>query len=281
MSSGKEKMKEYENALKKTSIPTTRVSGSGKVNIEGIGEVRISGSGFVSPEEIRISGSGHLPGGIKVGKLGCSGSVIVDGDVEAEEMRFSGSASIAGNVTAKKLSASGSFSTGGNARGGIMQFSGACRIIGRVELNDALQAHGSIRVYGDIKAQRLVELHGRFIIDGKIVTENFDAELARRESRVRNGIEAMNVEIRKREVEGIVILGIPIFGFISRKGMLRTSNITAKGSVFIENVSCDNVTGRDVVIGKGCFVKGKVRYSREVSVHPKARLTNPPEKIKE
>jgi len=279
MSSGKEKMKKYEEALKKTAIPTTRVNGSGKVDIKGIGRVHISGSGFLSPEEIRISGSGHLPGGIKVGKLGCSGSVAVDGDIEAEEMRFSGSASIAGNLKAKSLSASGSISIGGKTRGSMMRFSGSCKMLGGVELEDTLQAHGAIRVYGDVKAQRRVELHGRFIIDGKIITKDFEAELARRESRVRNGIEAVNVEIRKRGVEGLVIFGIPFFGFISRRGFLTTSSIKAKERVFIENVSCNDVYGKDVFIGEGCTIKGKVLYSREVSVHPKAKLASPPEKI--
>lgn len=272
-------MEAYEKMLKKTAIPTTRVSGSGKVNIEGIGEVHISGSGFVSPEEIRISGSGRLPGGIKVGRLSCSGSVSVDGDVEAEEMRFSGSASIDGNITAKQLKASGSFSAGGKAKGNSMHFSGSCRIFGEVELDDELQAYGSLRVLGNIKAKRRIELHGRFLINGKVVTDEFEAELGRWESRIRNGVEAINVEIRKREFEGIVIFGIPIFGIFSkRKGKLTTSDITAKERVFIENVSCNNVIGKYVVIGEGCEIKGKVKYSDKVSIHPKARLTVPPEK---
>lgn len=281
MKSGKDKMREYEEAFKKTAIPTTRVSGSGKVHIEGIGEVFISGSGFVSPEEIRISGSGRLPGGIKVGKLSCSGSVTVDGDIEAEETRFSGSASIAGNVTAKTLSASGSFLAEGNARGGAMRFSGSCRILGEVELEDFLQASGSLRVSGDVKARHSVELHGRFTVGGKVVTENFEAELARQESRIRRGIEAVNVEIRKREFRGLVVFGIPVFGWFSRKGKLSTSDITAKGKVFIENVYCENVTGKDVIIGEGCIIKGKVKYSGEISVHQNAKLAHAPEKNEE
>lgn len=281
MSSGKEKMKEYEEALKKTAIPTARVSGSGKVYIEGIGEVFISGSGFVSPEEIRISGSGRLPGGIKVGKLSCSGSVVIEGDIEAEEIRFSGSASIAGNVTAKTLSASGSFSAEGNSRGRTMCFSGSCRILGEVELEDSLQASGALRVSGDLKARRNVKLHGRFTVGGKVVTENFEAELAQQESRVRKGIKAVNVEVRKREFKGIVIFGIPVFGWFSRKGKLSTSDITAKERVFIENVYCDNVSGKDIVIGEGCVIRGKVEYSGEISVHKNAKLAYPPEKIVE
>jgi predicted acyltransferase (DUF342 family) len=282
MSRGEEKMKQYEKMLKRTILPTTRVSGSGKVKVEGIGEVHISGSGYVSPEEIKISGSGRLPGGIKVGRLKCSGSISVDGDVEAEEMHFSGSAVIAGNVTAKRLKASGSFSAEGGAKGDLLVFSGSCRILGGVESNDTLRAHGSLRVLGDINARHRVELHGRFVVDGKIVTREFEAELGRWESHIKSGLEAINVEVKKREFEGIVIFGIPVFGIFSKgKGRISTTDIIAKGRVFIENVTCNNVTGRDVIIGEDCEIKGKVKYSGEVSIHPKARLTNPPEKIEE
>lgn len=80
-------MKEYEKKLRETAIPSTRVSGSGKVHIEGIGDLRISGSGVVSSEKI-IRGSGSLPDGLKVRRVSCAGSVSIEGDVEAEEMSF-------------------------------------------------------------------------------------------------------------------------------------------------------------------------------------------------
>jgi hypothetical protein len=66
--SGEERMKEYDKRLRETAIPVTHVSGSGRVHIEGIGDIRISGSGFVSPEEIKISGSGSLPRRNKIRK---------------------------------------------------------------------------------------------------------------------------------------------------------------------------------------------------------------------
>lgn len=278
--SGEEKMREYEKKLRETGIPTTHVSGSGKVHVEGVGDIRISGSGFVSPKEIKISGSGSLPGGIKVRQIRCSGSVSIEGNAEAEEMVFSGSASVAGDAKAKTLSASGSFSVGGEVKGSLMKVAGSCRIGRQIELDDALRVHGSLRVLGDVKSKNMVELHGMFDVNGKIVTDDFEVELrSRLKSHVRNGIEAVNVSVKKRGGEGLVLFGIPIFGRILRNGKLYTNDIVAKEGVYLENVCCDDVYGRDVAIGEGCVIKGKVKYSESISVHPKAKLSSPPEKL--
>jgi len=276
--SGEERMSEYEKRLRETAIPTTHVSGFGRVHIEGIGDIRISGSGFVSPEEIKISGSGSLPGGIKSGRIGCAGSVLIEGDAEAEEMSFSGSGSIAGDAKARVLSVSGSLSIGEEVKGSLMKVAGSVKVGKRIELEDALRVHGSLRVLGDVEAKNMVELYGRFDVNGKVITESFEAELSRLESHVRNGIEASNVSVKKKGVEGLVLFGIPIIGRIVRDGKLYTTDIVAKERVHLENVCCDNVSGKDVTIGKGCIIKGTVKYSETISVHPKAKLSNPPKK---
>jgi len=278
--SGEERMKEYEKRLRETAIPTTRVSGSGRVNIPGIGEMRIAGSGHVSPEEIRISGSGYIPGGIRVERIGCSGSVSIGGDIEADEMRFSGSASISGSVHSKNLSASGSFKAEGDAKGVSMRFSGSCRIGSEVTLEDSLVVHGSLTVLGNVTTEKLVELIGCFDVDGKLKTGTFKAELRRSKSHIKNGIQADYVDIRKRDkIEGIVLFGFPIFGKRFREGRLTTTDIVGKEEVYLENVVCNNITGKNVTIGEGCEIKGKVHYFGAIEVHPTAKLSNPPEKI--
>jgi len=276
--SGEERMSEYEKKLRETAIPTTHVSGSGRVHIEGIGDIRISGSGYVSPEEIKISGSGSLPNGIKSRRIGCAGSILIEGDAEAEEMSFSGSGSIAGDAKAKVLSASGSLSIGGEVEGSSMKVAGSVKVGNKIELEDALQVHGSLKVLGDIEAKNMIELYGKFDVNGKIVAESFEAELSRLESHVRNGIEASNVSVKKKGVEGLVLFGIPIIGRIVRDGKLYTTDIVAKERVYLENVCCDNVSGKDVTIGEGCIIKGTVKYSDIISVHPTAKLSSSPKK---
>ncbi len=279
--SGEERMREYERRLRETAIPTTRISGSGRVHVEGIGDIRIAGSGLVSSEEIRISGSGSLPGGIKVKRIDCSGAVSANGDVEAEEMEFSGSASIAGDVKATSLSASGSISVDGDVRGSSVDTSGSCRFGGRVELEDTLRACGSSRFSNDVKAKNVVRLEGCFKVEGKVITGDFEAELVRSESQVRGGIEAVNVNVRRGERVGrfkLFGIRIPLYKVIY-EGRLSTTDIAAKGNVYLENVSCENVCGKDVTIGEGCLIRGKVKYFGSISVHPTAKLANPPERI--
>jgi cytoskeletal protein CcmA (bactofilin family) len=277
--SGEEKMREYEKKLRDLTIPTTSISGSGRVSVPGIGDVHISGSGYVSPEEIRVSGSGRMPGGFKVGRIRSSGSFTIGGDIEADEMDFSGSASVMGNVYAKRLTASGSFKAEGGAVGESMRFSGSCRLGGDVQLEGSLVAHGSLTVSGDVSAENQVELGGSFDINGKLTTGTFKAELSHSRSHVEKGIQADNVDVRKRsEAEGLVIFGFPVFGRRFREGELSATDIVGREKVYLENVYCDNVTGRDVVIGEGCEVRGRIRYSDAVEVHPKARVMNAPEK---
>ncbi len=58
MSRGEEKMRKYEEQLGRIGH-TASVHGSGVLQLPE-GQIRISGSGYVSEEIIRVSGSAHL-----------------------------------------------------------------------------------------------------------------------------------------------------------------------------------------------------------------------------
>jgi cytoskeletal protein CcmA (bactofilin family) len=260
---GKERMRRYEEAMRGGVIPTTKLAGSGRVQIPGVGEIKVAGSGYISQEEIKISGSGRLPGSLRVGRLKASGSLRVEGDIEAEDMKISGSALIEGSVKAERLEASGSIEVGGGAQGGEIRLSGTSRINGEVHLENSLTSHGSLRVGGDVKAEERIELKGAFRIEGKVSTKVFEAELRRSESHIRDGIKAQEINIY-RALEG--------------GGPLKTRGITGD-RIRLEKVTCKDITGGDLYVGEGCEVTGKVRYWRSLKVHPDARLRHPPEKI--
>jgi cytoskeletal protein CcmA (bactofilin family) len=284
--SGEDKLKEYEKKLVEAiRTQTTNISGSGKVRIEGVGDVHVHGSGSVSPDEVKISGSGRIPGGLRTKRIVCAGHVSITGDAEAEEMRFSGSATVHGNIEVKILEASGTLAVGGEVKGSEVEVAGSFRTARGIKLNDVLLAHGRLRVSNDVNVQKFVRLRGSFDVDGRVVTGNFEARLdrvqwlKRLESHVENGIEAVNVDVRKSTDRGINILGIPALRKIFRKGRLYTTDIIAKDRVYLENVTCNNVHGRVVVLGEGCEVRGRVQYSESVSTHPTARLSLAPEKV--
>jgi cytoskeletal protein CcmA (bactofilin family) len=283
---GEDRLKEYEKKLAEaTRTETKHVSGSGRVRVEGIGDVYISGSGSVSPDEIRISGSGTIPGGLRTKRIACAGRVSIGGDVEAEEMRFSGFAEVQGSIGAKFLEASGTLAVGGEVKGSKVEVAGLFKAGKLINLDDALSVHGYLRASDDVNVERSVRLRGGFVIHGRVVTGSFEARLRgmewlkRLESHVENGIEAVNVDIRRSTDRGVTILGVPVLGRIFREGRLYTTDVVAKDRAYLENVTCDNVRGRVVVLGEGCEVRGKVEYSESVSTHPASKLGHAPEKV--
>jgi len=276
-------MRRYEEELGTQTIPSTRVGGSGRVSIPGFGEVRISGSGHVSPEEIRVSGSGRLPGGLTVGRLISSGSVRVAGGIRAREVRLSGSAGVRGDVHAGSLRASGSFGAEGGAYGGSMRFSGSARIGEGIDIGGGLVAHGFLRAGGDVKAGS-VELVGSLDIEGNITAETFTAELRRDRSHVEGGIRADIVDVRRGAGSGSLSFGERLLAYGLRmfgrgEGELCARDIAGRESVHLENVICENVSGGDVTIGEGCEVRGRVLYTGSLEVHPEAKVRSRPEKV--
>jgi cytoskeletal protein CcmA (bactofilin family) len=277
--SGPERMKEYEKRLGSAEIPTTHISGFGRFSIPGLGEGQISGSGHISPEEIKVSGSSRLPGGLKVGSIITSGTTTIGGDIEADSINFSGSTTIHGSLTFGRLKGSGSLRAEGPAKGGAMHVSGSCKIGGEIVIEDAFVSSGSLEASGDVVAEGSAELDGVFEVDGKLKTRRLEASLSRDRSRVERGIEANYVDIRKGgRYERVPRFAARLFGLDDREGNLYTTVIIGGSEVHLENVICDEVSGAKVMIGEGCDIRGTVRYAEAIEVHPEARVRNPPEK---
>jgi cytoskeletal protein CcmA (bactofilin family) len=253
--------------LEYSEIPATRISGSGRVTLQGFGTVKISGSGSVSPERISTSGSSTLPGGLRVGELKTSGSSRVEGDIHAELMEFSGSASIEGDARFRSLRKSGSLDVEGGVHGDTMHVSGSTTIRGDAVIAEELRASGSIRIGGDIESQGSVELRGAFEVRGGIKAKRFEARLGKRLSVAEEGVEADVVDVE------------PLPRDWDREGELRTKDIVGVEEVTIENVECENVRGGRVVICGGCRVNGKVEYTESIKVDPNSYLAQEPVKI--
>ena len=116
-----------------------------------------------------------------------------------------------------------------------------------------------------------------FNIGGRLTTRTLNAWLSRDRSYVEDGIEAEVVDIRKDEPRDLGSRLERLFNRWEEEGDLRTTDIKGAESVYLENVTCDNVTGGRVTIGEGCRIRGSVTYTESVEVHPDARLENPPQ----
>lgn len=276
--SSADRMKEYEKKLAEDAIPTTTISGFGRFSIPGLGEGQIAGTSRISPEEINVSGSSQLPGGIRVVSVTTSGSSTIRGDLEASRMKFSGSTIINGALVFGHLEGSGSLIAGEGARGDSMRVSGSCKIDGDVELEEGLIVHGSLSTKGNVVSKGSMELDGSFDVDGKIEAETFEARLSRYRSRVDEGIKADTIDIRKgSRFDRLPRFAARLLGMGRGEGELVTTDIHGRDEVYLENVTCDNVTGGKVTIDEGCEIRGTVRYTESVEVHPDARLENTPQ----
>ncbi|UCD43866.1 MAG: hypothetical protein JSV27_06850 [Candidatus Bathyarchaeota archaeon] len=277
---GVDRLMKYEEDLEDVQMPVIDINGAGRFSIPKLGGGNIAGNGRISPEEVVVNGAGYLPGGIKVNSVRASGSVTFRGDLKAEKMRLMGSTNVHGGVYFNEITTSGSIKIGGNAIGNTMKVNGSGSFGENIELGRSLVIDGSMTVGGEITAKEFVELDGSMDVDGKLTTGAFNAELCLYRSHIEGGIEAESVDIRK----GYRRVWTPrfILRLVTGKrgeGDLRTTDITAKTSVYLENVICENVTGGDVTLGEGCEIRGRVRYLGSMDVHADALVHNPPEKI--
>ncbi len=248
-----------------SEIPTTRIAGSGKINVPGYGAFKISGSGRISPEEISTSGSSVIPGGLKIGNYRTSGSSRVQGDINAENVKFSGSAQIEGSLTCEELKSSGSLRVERDLSLKYGKTSGSAKIDGKGSVEHELESSGSISFGDDLSSEDKILFSGVMRVEGKVVSNSFEARLSRDESYIRDGIEAGYINVQRSHEDW------------RNMGSLLTGDI--KGDeILLENVECENVNGKKVTILRGCHIKGKVEYSDKLEVDPASKLDNEPEK---
>lgn len=249
-----------------SEIPTSKISGSGRLTVPGHGIFKISGSGRISPELIKTSGSSKIPGGLKVGEVKVSGSSTIEGDIEAEFIKVSGSARVEGSVTCEDIDKSGSLRVEKDLNCESAQFSGSTNIEGYGRFKNELLNSGSLKVGEDIESEGHIRFSGSISVDGRVTAKSFEGRLGRKDSHIREGIEADYIEIE------------PGRNNWRGEGYLVTTDIVGK-DITLENVECDNVTGDKVTILAGCRIKGKIRYRESVKVDPGTKMESEPEKI--
>ncbi len=271
--SGIEKFEKYEKHISRGI--GFKISGSGIISLGGV-TVKVSGSGSLEKDELRISGSGMVEGRLSLREINVSGSLRVYGDLESELIKISGSCRVDGSLIAsqasfsgscmvvglfaakKLLEASGSLSTGG-LEGGDLKISGSLR---SKEINgNSLKLSGTIRVEGDVKCSDIrLTLMGSSYIEGNI--------------------EADKLIIRGKETASrLSVLGLIIWAKESLPS-LHVKNIKAK-EVLLEDLQliCEELRADRVLIGRNVVLEGKVLYKESIQVDPSARLAKEPEKI--
>jgi len=226
---------------------------------------------------MKISGSGRIEGGKLEEELIVSGSGHILDDLECKGIRASGSLhGKSALITHGDVQSSGSFQIGGFLQGdNDAKFSGSASIGQEVALKGILKSSGSFRAGGDVSAISGISTSGSANITGNISSEkevSFEGS-----ARISGNIAGEDVLVGTKYLK----LGKRIFA--KKKYPYRIyGSIKARNNVEIFRARVvGNITGRNVKIDKGSYVKGDVYYVDTIEIHPKAKVLTQPVQIKE
>jgi cytoskeletal protein CcmA (bactofilin family) len=248
------------------SYPEVVIRGAGSFHLPGLGDGRIAGSGRISSRSIESKGASSLPGGLKTERIDTGGSAHIHGDLEAGKASFQGSAHIEGDFKFHDAESKGSLHVAGDAEGASLESSGSTHVEGSLKLSGRLTSRGGLKAEAGVEAAE-VEFKGALQTRGRLTAKRFSAVLGGATSRIGGGVAADQVIVERGDTES----------WFSDPELITPS--IAGGDIRIDYVTCESVTGRRVEIGRYCRVKGPVKYSESVTVHPNASLAEPPTRI--
>ena len=221
--------------------------------------MRISGKGNIPAgeyEKVSISGHGRLFGRVRCGSFSASGFSKGEEIECGEEFKVSGTSLFSKNITAKSIRASGTF---------------ACD--GGIAVRETLSCSGSAKCKRSIKCEHL-SMSGTLTVDGDIEAESIKAAGA---VNCEGLINAENIEIKADKIMNIgsiggsnIVIKRKRFSVVPNRRVIVASSIEGD-NIAVERVTCPRITGRVVVIGKGCKVD-LVQYSEEIKLSPDARV---------
>lgn len=221
----------------------------------------------------RSSGSLHGIGTILTHKnFFSSGSINLKGAIECDgNAKFSGSTNIQGNIVIKKtLVNSGSFNLFGSLKvgaellssghtecdellvNGLLSASGNLKTL-EIKAGDGIKSSGSLTVNKDIDSSKFVDITGNLKIGGNIYGDNVLIDYSRRE------------KIRKFKNFHYFIAGS-----IYAKDLVSINRTIIKG----------DIRGRSIIIEKYSQVDGTIYYVDDFIIDDKAKVQNPPVRIK-
>jgi len=216
-------------------------------------DMRICGKGNVPSgeyQQVSIRGTGRLFGKVRCFTFRASGKSRGESIECAEKFKTAGTASFSEHIKAKQIRAAGSLSCGGDE----VTSSSDERAL-RIKC-DKLSVSGSLGVSGDIEAEH-VKIAGVIRCDGLLNAESI--ELQADKAMYIGGVGGSKIVMRRKRFS------------IFRKRGITVSTAIEGDDITLEYVTCPKVTGRVVVIGKGCRID-RLEYSEKAEISPKASV---------
>ena len=252
-------------------------------------DMKISGAGVLSGgeyDEVRISGSAKIEGSIRCKSFACTGAAKGEGDLLCEEeFLTSGSTKFTGAVSAKTARLSGAMSCAALTVEKEAKLAGGVEVAGKLAGGEIV-ASGDLKTGEDIEAEVFrytcggtgpMSFGGKLDCGGLLNAETVEITLGQRRHSI-GAIGGGAVTVKGKKEEG-PFGDFPPFGvpFASPWGKPPHGGLTVRESieadrVTLENTACPLVSGREVVIGKGCKID-LVRYSESIRVEDGAEVS--------
>ena len=187
--------------------------------------------------DMRIAGKGNVPSG------------------EYEKIKLSGSGQLYGKVRCVIFKASGS------SKGESIECAETFKVSGSTYFSENIKAKelrifGSLKVDGDVEAE-YAKIVGGFHCKGLLNAENITLQADTVMSV--GSIGGSNIFTKRKAVSFTM----------GRRAVVETC--IEGDNLNLSYVTCPRVTGRVVVIGKGCKIE-LVQYSEEIKIHRKAKI---------
>ena len=254
-------------------------------------DMKISGAGVLSGgeyEEVQISGSVKIEGGVRCRSFMGSGAVKGKGELSCEEKFASaGSTKFDGAISAGSALVSGSLECAALSAEEEVRLSGSVAVEGKLSGGDIWVSGGSLRVGEGIDAESFHfsgsgfgpnTFGSKLDCEGLLNAETVKMTLGQGHYSVTTiGGGTVTVKGSRDEERFAPFGGFPGFAPFGApwgkppRGSLNVSESIEADRVTLENTVCPLVSGREVRIGKGCKI-GTVRYTERIEVDPEAEV---------
>lgn len=238
------------------------------MNIHQSGSVKISKGEY---EEIKVSGSTKIEGPVRCQKLKASGSLRATGLLDCSgEIRASGSSKF-DEVKSGDLKLSGASNAQGDVRvKGEVKQSGALSVGGSLSA-EIVDASGALSVAGDLEAGTC-KLSGSVEVGGLINANTLKVRMGNDSSARAIGGETIAIGKSADSNNGSFVSAIKnLFSFGGTGGQFTVTETIEGDDITLEFVTCPEVSGKVVRIGKGCQI-GRVNYQESLEISEDAQV---------
>ena len=222
-------------------------------------DMKVRGNGNVPAgeyNEITVRGKGRLFGTVRASLFSSSGTVSGENIECIETFKSAGKSSFSGYVKSKILRVSGTISCQ-SISAEELSASGSLKCNENTKA-DNLSVAGSFKVGGDIEAEN-AKVRGHIICQGLVNAESLNIKFS---SGLIGSIGGGKISVSREKTANP-------FSFHKN---LSVSCAIEGDEISLERVECPRVTGKNVVIGKGCKID-LLEYSESVKISKKAKIS--------